>query len=162
VLSIAVTITTEAKEWIEYGGKESANIMERELRPRCRHENTMTYCGRQSLPCNSKGKAPKNCCNFPQSSLEACSLFRSPNIPYLFWGCRQSQQFLFPYSPLHITTCFGLYRPSSGEIYKVNFKRKEEKENHTHTLQHPKTYTLIFIHLFRFYLANFNKAIFFI
>jgi hypothetical protein len=40
----------------------------------------------------------------------------------LFWGCHQSQQFLFPYFPFHITTCFGLYRPSSGEIYTVIFK----------------------------------------
>jgi hypothetical protein len=37
------------------------------------------------------------------------------------WGCRQSQQFLFPYSPFYITTCFGLYRPSSSEIYTVVF-----------------------------------------
>jgi hypothetical protein len=39
-----------------------------------------------------------------------------------FWVCSQSQQFVFPYSPIHITTCFGLYRPSSGEIYTVVFK----------------------------------------
>jgi hypothetical protein len=37
------------------------------------------------------------------------------------WVCRQLQQFLFPYSPFHITTCFSLYRPSSGEIYTVVF-----------------------------------------
>jgi hypothetical protein len=40
----------------------------------------------------------------------------------LFWGCHQSQRFLFSYSPFHITTCFGLYRPSSSEIYTVVFK----------------------------------------
>jgi hypothetical protein len=32
------------------------------------------------------------------------------------------QQFFISYSPFHITTCFGLYRPSSGEIYIVIFK----------------------------------------
>jgi hypothetical protein len=40
----------------------------------------------------------------------------------LFGGCRQSQQFLFLYSPFYITTCFGLYRPSSGEMYTVVFR----------------------------------------
>jgi hypothetical protein len=38
-----------------------------------------------------------------------------------FWVYHQSQQFLISYSPIHITTCFGLYRPSSGEIYTVVF-----------------------------------------
>jgi hypothetical protein len=31
------------------------------------------------------------------------------------------QQFLFPYSPFYITTCFGLYRPSSSGIYIQSF-----------------------------------------
>jgi ABC-type cobalt transport system substrate-binding protein len=29
---------------------------------------------------------------------------------------------LFHYSPFHVTTCFGLYRPSSGEIHSHLFK----------------------------------------
>jgi hypothetical protein len=43
----------------------------------------------------------------------ACILFRPLLQPV--WGCRQSQQFLFPYSPFHFTTCLGLCRPSSDE-----------------------------------------------
>jgi hypothetical protein len=39
-----------------------------------------------------------------------------------FGGAVNRCNFLFPYSPFHITTCFGLYRPSSGEIYTVVFK----------------------------------------
>jgi hypothetical protein len=51
------------------------------------------------------------------------TLFNQPNYLHgLFWGCHQSQQLLFPYSPFHVTTCFGLYRPSSGEIYTVVFR----------------------------------------
>jgi hypothetical protein len=36
------------------------------------------------------------------------------------FGCAvNSNNFLFPYSPFHNTTCFGLYRPSSGEIVAI-------------------------------------------
>jgi hypothetical protein len=39
-----------------------------------------------------------------------------------FGGSVNRNNFLFPYSPFHITTCFGLYKPSSGEIYTFVFK----------------------------------------
>jgi hypothetical protein len=50
------------------------------------------------------------------------STFNQNKYYDFFWGCSQLQQFLFPYSPFYITACFGLYRPSSGEIYTVVFR----------------------------------------
>jgi hypothetical protein len=55
--------------------------------------------------------------------LGGCILLRPLLRPV--WGCRQSQQFLFPYSCFYITTCFGHYRPSSGEIYTLCIGRSE-------------------------------------
>jgi hypothetical protein len=55
---------------------------------------------------------------FAAVTQKGCRICVCFSIVMTFWGCRQSQQFLFPYFPFHITTCFGLYRPSSGEIYK--------------------------------------------
>jgi hypothetical protein len=39
-----------------------------------------------------------------------------------FEGSVNRNSFCFPFSSFHITTCFGLYRPSSGEIYTIVFK----------------------------------------
>jgi hypothetical protein len=49
-----------------------------------------------------------------------CDKLVNEDVSYnMFCGCRQSQQFLFHYSPFHATTCFSLYKPSSSEIYTV-------------------------------------------
>jgi hypothetical protein len=38
------------------------------------------------------------------------------------FGCAVNHNnFFISYSLFHITTCFGLYRPSSGEIYTQSF-----------------------------------------
>jgi ABC-type cobalt transport system substrate-binding protein len=55
----------------------------------------------------------------PSTLMTNISICLSYDVPR---GCRQSQQFFVSYSPIHITTCFCLYRPSSGEIYTVVFK----------------------------------------
>jgi hypothetical protein len=41
---------------------------------------------------------------------------------WLLLGVPSITTIFISYSPSHTTTCFGLYRPSSGEIYTVVFR----------------------------------------
>jgi hypothetical protein len=65
----------------------------------------------------------------------------------LFCGCGQSQPFFISYSPIHITTCFGLYRPSSGEIYTDVFKSCHSYNGSVFRLYSPLFQTILLYHI---------------